>query len=963
MAGIKKHMFMRISWKNLIISFLLSTPITSSVYFWFLQPASFISKRYIAAAILLWVVLATGIFILLRRFEQKIASIDQQVYVITALMSLIAAFLLGYFIMDIGIEDTPYNLFTLPKHSLLIENASENENDVIELIYLTSGLGDESFSKFIMDGSWMRAESSLIAQGTEEASLQYEGWLVEKPALGFQAQPNGGRVNIYWDGQLEQVSLYSSQPYEKQVTRTIENPITDKLLILLTSILAIAIALFPFILLLAKKNDLSPRSIIVPVENPMRRDKIMRRTIASILTIAACIIFIGLIILLFSTKAAPPLDVISITKKFYNSVDVFKPEPGEHLIYRISTLTLPFLCVGFYLFFNRLLSRFKGSIKTIHLLLTVTATVCVISLTVAGFLNVKIYMAASSLVQRPLISLAFCAAMLIAIVVSDRFLRNKWPTVNLLFDNLYYFSGSILVILIALETIFNERDSVIYGGHFIAYFDSIVQVYLGKTLLINDSALYGLYALLLKPIFQLIGLSVFKFTLVMGIVKAVTFLGLLSLLRSAIKNRWIAFSGFATIVFFHTRFRVPLDLTKDPYFQYIPHRLFFPAVFVFLFWVYLCEEKKNKKKALYLFISIFCALSVLWNLDSGLVVLATWLICLIYTEMLSLKKNKISKVLGNSIKHCGVVGIAIILTFICFSLITYFSSGAWPNLSDLIAYPKIFYEDGFFLLPINIIIHPWNIFVIIYIVGVFIGARNFLENAQIISPPAIRRERENGTDTLIFAISIIGIGLFYYYIGRSHDNTLIGPSWPVFLLLAIFTDRLFSDLSQISGGNSFKNALKKYLSSPRIYYKVVLFTALFCFLTSSLVSITINLPSYWDLISTRKSGILDGMPDTLNDKIKFIKTNSHQGDQILILSNLAPELYLYTNTPRPLPVPGFYEIVLNSDMEKIYDFLRMPPINAKIFWEPAFLKIEPAQFPDNLQVCASSHDLLLFCKK
>ena len=57
------------------------------------------------------------------------------------------------------------------------------------------------------------------------------------------------------------------------------------------------------------------------------------------------------------------------------------------------------------------------------------------------------------------------------------------------------------------------------------------------------------------------------------------------------------------------------------------------------------------------------------------------------------------------------------------------------------------------------------------------------------------------------------------------------------------------------------------------------------------------------------------------DKIKFIKNNSHQGDQILILSNLAPELYLYTNTPRPLPIPGFTEIVFKSDMEKIYDFL------------------------------------------
>ncbi len=498
MAGNNKHMFMRDSWKKLIISFLLSTPITAAVYFWFLQPTNFISKRYIAAAILLWVVLAAGIFFLLRRIKLKITLIDQQVYGFIMFLSVTAVFLLGYFL--IGIEKTPYNLFILPKHILVIENASENENDVIELIGLHSGLGDESFSKFIIDGSWTRVENSLVAQGIQKASLHYEGWLVEKPVLDFQAQPNGGRVNIYWDGQLEQVSLYSSIPYEKQVTKTIENPISNKLSVLIMGVLTIAFVLFSLILLLAKTNYLTPKSFIVPAEDPMRWDKTMRKTIASILTIAVCIIFIGLIIMLLSNKEAPPLDVISITKKFSISMNYFKPEPGEHLIYVISTLTLPFLCTGFYILFTRLLSRFKGNIKSIHLVITVTATVCAILLTAAGLLNVKFYLAASSLVQKPRLTLAFCAVIFAAIVAIDKFPWRNRPSVNLLFDNVYFLAGIVLTVLLVMETTFNEREPLIYGGHFIAYFDSVVQVYLGKALLVNDSALYGLYALLLKPI-------------------------------------------------------------------------------------------------------------------------------------------------------------------------------------------------------------------------------------------------------------------------------------------------------------------------------------------------------------------------------------------------------------------------------------------------------------------------------
>ena len=113
----------------------------------------------------------------------------------------------------------------------------------------------------------------------------------------------------------------------------------------------------------------------------------------------------------------------------------------------------------------------------------------------------------------------------------------------------------------------------------------------------------------------------------------------------------------------------------------------------------------------------------------------------------------------------------------------------------------------------------------------------------------------------------------------------------------------------------------------------------------------------------RTSGILDGMPDTLRDKIIFIKSNSHQEDQILIISNLAPELYLYTGTPRPLHVPGFGELVLKSDTEKILNFLRMPPMNAKIFWDPTFIRFDPAQFQKKLTLCATNAGLFLYCKK
>ena len=68
----------------------------------------------------------------------------------------------------------------------------------------------------------------------------------------------------------------------------------------------------------------------------------------------------------------------------------------------------------------------------------------------------------------------------------------------------------------------------------------------------------------------------------MGILQALAFTSLLVLLRLATRNRWIAFAGFASIVFYE-RLGIPVDLGMvDQYFQYLPHRFLFPAVFLLL---------------------------------------------------------------------------------------------------------------------------------------------------------------------------------------------------------------------------------------------------------------------------------------------------------------------------------------------------------------------------------------------
>src|SRR5262249_45929703 len=83
-----------------------------------------------------------------------------------------------------------------------------------------------------------------------------------------------------------------------------------------------------------------------------------------------------------------------------------------------------------------------------------------------------------------------------------------------------------LVAVVALACLFDEHNDYSSNWHFTAVFSSVVQVHFGKALLINAQGQYGLYAHFLQPLFALVGLSVLKFTLVMGLLLAASYVAL-----------------------------------------------------------------------------------------------------------------------------------------------------------------------------------------------------------------------------------------------------------------------------------------------------------------------------------------------------------------------------------------------------------------------------------------------------
>jgi predicted branched-subunit amino acid permease len=66
--------------------------------------------------------------------------------------------------------------------------------------------------------------------------------------------------------------------------------------------------------------------------------------------------------------------------------------------------------------------------------------------------------------------------------------------------------------------------------------------------------------------------------------------------------------------------------SEDPYFQYYPIRTIFPALLILMSSGYFLNEKRYK----YLAISIVCSLAVLWNAETGIIVLLSWIGAVVY---------------------------------------------------------------------------------------------------------------------------------------------------------------------------------------------------------------------------------------------------------------------------------------------------------------------------------------------
>ena len=443
-----------------------------------------------------------------------------------------------------------------------------------------------------------------------------------------------------------------------------------------------------------------------------------------------------------------------------------------------------------------------------------------------------------------------------------------------------------LVGLFCVIGIGSITEGGVYLISFNAVFHGMSQVFLGRQIPNDINYLYGLFPHFLEPLFRVFGLSVLSFSLLMGLLNMAALTLLWPLLRLLVSRVLLAGLTLIAIVYacyFDGR------QGHDHYFQYFPIRFIFPALSLFLASRYFLRGGALPYYASF----VVGSAAVLWNPDSGVVVLLAWLMALVFQELVARNPKQAAR-------HLLVGAGVFAATVGAFSLAMFVRYGHAPDYLSAFYYQKLFSMNGFGLLPM-VPIHPWNVVALIYAAGLLYAGMHLAEG------------RLNPRGVCVFHLSVLGAGLFSYFQGRSVNGTLACVSYPAFILVAFFADKLIED----SQG--------RLRAGPLALVGVFLFA-----LSLSAVGMARISPMIVGAILDHGRAIVSTAETPVTRNARFIKERTHQGEEVLILSYLSGVYHLESGTLSPRGVKALVDMRANLDQSIKFNLAKLRTV-PKIF--------------------------------
>jgi len=416
-----------------------------------------------------------------------------------------------------------------------------------------------------------------------------------------------------------------------------------------------------------------------------------------------------------------------------------------------------------------------------------------------------------------------------------------------------------------------------YTYHLNAMLDALSQSVNGHHLLVDFPHIYGGYIEVLAPVLRLFPrtLAVPLFALAVPSVVAL-FCWLLAARVLVRPPALLALCGIGLLA-------VTYLTSLPPTYVYSTPRSLFPALGLLLAGLYF----RRPGTGLYAAISVVAALAPVWSMDTGLVFWLAWTLTLLAGDASERRWLGV-------VRHAVVQGALLVVAGVAFVLYLRVTSYEWPDPHFVFYFQTMVVKSGYFCVAM-IVPSAWLFLGLLYLTGLIVAALGHF------------RGTIDWRRRMILLLSLTGIGMFSYYMGRSAESNLIAVCPPGILLLG-----LMGSEARVRVGLRLLPPTVRWFFVP--WVMMVFWWAFLLFVHLPVLMRhegTIALDAF-------KSGVTTFEADAMR-----AGTWVRPGESdVYFLSGHSGLYYYLTGTVRPLRMPGNVELMKVSDVNVLLDAIR-----------------------------------------
>jgi hypothetical protein len=589
-----------------------------------------------------------------------------------------------------------------------------------------------------------------------------------------------------------------------------------------------------------------------------------------------------------------------------------QPEPGEKRLFLLGLLCIPTLPTAFYW----LLWRWDNYHPAVVSWLTRPWLLNLGNLLLIGgagawLLVLAVHSEIPEVVPSLLGAVGLSLLLFFGMRGRDLILRfPRWVVTSVAF----VLTGFVAWLLVLNHEIYFSRSDIWW--HLEAPLGAVLQATHGKTVMVDFDTQYGIiYPYLAAWILSPWGLSIASvsvFFAVMGFLSLwFIYLALdrqigrgslwAMLFLAGLLGVWSPF--FASAIFhFQASYAA---------YQFFPLRILWGAFFFWFASVYF----HRKHEGLLLLGYLAAGFSVLWNMDTGLVILIAWTGTLVFDAVAAAADLPLRRKLTRAVLHGIYAALALALSVATYAAWARLRSGQWSHLDSFYKYQALYYGSGFGMLPMRLW-EFWQPLVLVYAVTVFSAIRRLL------------RGDVDATVNWNLFVALYGLGIFSYYQGRSTGGTLICVCYPAYLLAGGWFAKFLPQLRSAS--------MKQIFSSLEVRSAFLKLAACAILLFFGIINLVRFSPeAMGHAFGLQPPARLGAYPEP-NPKELAAFRQYLAGSETLILSPVAGYFHLQTGSFSPLPFACLGEAILQSQADEVQKVMDHRDIKYVLIDEIAF---------------------------